>query len=752
MEKMMNTCIIHNDEEFDSNREWLSNLENREYIVMDFRENLDNTSQLEKKIGKLQIDNDNIILCKILRKSIWVEIKQEKDYEFFFRFFLKNNQIKEEFKNSEFWFYIFMDAIEEEKSVDEQRLYYYFLIANQYISQKFNFKVIFPQKKYLGKEEQHWNQSNYYRMCCYSMIQFFEKHHNGSVKIQKKEQGIKKGNINKIGKILPVFSINNDSLKILQKPIDRVTWERIKNISMSKGRIRYDTLEDALCILCGRYLYKKEEKLGATLSRIRKLTFCSENFFELVEGIPFIALLIFAEFDYFSRVEMLEIYKQRTQRNVMREKDFLEDYQSKQSYKDYIIHTEMIEEGMNNKSLLTRCSMYQLGINIAENESLGMPYELFVEKVFEDYNLHTQVVTEVYEAVTIAEGILQLADNVVKHANKGLMSMRIHCMDDKSIVQERYPTFFKDDIQQKYFLEVNISDLSGTDIAQRFKDKNAEFREELSDEKKQVFDNFNLKSFFAPELKEQDLWDEFYQDSRNIVNHYGLQIFDSIIQSKGGFFVVTSKEESYPKNESRIMLPGTSYSILLPLDNRITEDKNIYDSMLAYDIQNYLERKNEKIRQDLDFSDRGKISIEEKSKYYDIVCNKIKQVMDVNRIGVINMDKEVNLECVVKGVLLYIFQEKEKNMDTEIQIAFINCKTYQIVEIVRLISLSYNKVGENVKMKGIQIYIRGKNIGEEIIFFGNTLAEVGNNIMKMACMRGVLYDNFHAVDMLLKRK
>ena len=758
----MDTYIIYDNEDLVIYNNQLMNLENRACVVMDFRGNSRDTTPLEKELKRLQSKNKNIILCRILSDSIWIEIKQEEDYRFFFQYFLKNNQIKKEYKKSQFWFYIYMDKREADQSVDEQRLFYYFLIANQYGVNRFNFKVIFPQTMRSRKEQIEWNHSNYYRTCCYSMIQFFEMNHKGIVRIQNGgEQVITKGDINKIGKILPVFSINSESLRILQKPIDKIIWKKIKDIGRLNGKTTYDTLEDALCILCGRYLFK-EQKSGKALSRIRKLTFQSEQFYELIEGIPLIALLIFAEFDYFSRVEMFEIYKKKTGRDTLRVKDFLDDYQSKQTYQDYIIHTDMVSEGMNNKSLLTRCSMHQQGIsiekicmNMAKAEKSDISYEPYVEEVFRTYNLHTQVVTEVYEAVTIAEGILQLTDNVVKHANKGLMSMRIHCMDDKSIVAARYPSYFvnkKNHIEQKYYLEVNISDLSGTNIAQQFKVNNSAFGNRLSDEKKQIFDNFRLKSFFAPEAEESALWETFYQDSRNIVNHYGLQIFDSIIQSKGGFFVVASEEQCYPENETKLLLPGTSYSILLPLDNRISEDKNIYDSMLAYDIQSYLESSPLKTKQELIFSNKKKMNIGEKSQYYEEVCTKIKEKMDDNCIGIINMENEINLECVVKGMLLYIFQEKEKDEEKEIEIAFVNCKTYQIVEIVRLISLSYNKMGENNKMQGIQIYIKGKNIGEEIIFFGNTLAEAGNNIMKMACMRGVLYDNFHAVDMLLKRK
>ena len=91
----------------------------------------------------------------------------------------------------------------------------------------------------------------------------------------------------------------------------------------------------------------------------------------------------------------------------------------------------------------------------------------------------------------------------------------------------------------------------------------------------------------------------------------------------------------------------------------------------------------------------------------------------------------------------------DKNM---LLLALLNCEAYQILEIVRIISLYYDKQGTNRRMSNTQIYIRGKKAGEEVLFFGEKLSDVIQNITKSACIRGIMYENIDTIDYLLKRE
>lgn len=734
-------------------------------IILDFRGNDLNRDDLEKKAHKLQRYSNEILLCKIdFQYNVWIEIYQERDYFVFFNEFMENGEIKSEYKRSKFVFYVYLDSKDGKQSVDEQKLYFYFLIANRYGKDNFNLKACFSKRDISSAEDIRWINSNYHRICTYSLIQLMVSEINAKIRVGNEEEKLKLENAKYIGKILPPFLINESSYIELAKPVNSQRWEKIqkpRNMVYKKEM----NLEDVLITLCSRYLFNNKEG-GKAFGNIREKTFKSPQFFKLIEGIPVIALLIFAEFDFYSRLEMLREYKKLSNKSRIMVSDLLDDYQSKQKYEDYCVHMNMVKQGMNIRSMLTKDisqdtarAFEEIDKDLEKNDENRDKYE---EELYQTYGLHVQIVTEVYEAVTISEGILQLIDNVVLHAYQGIMSMRIHSLDDKTVLRERYPSYFlmrENRMQTRYFLEVRVSDLSGSNIADKFKLKYQDFGSGLTESDKEIFDKFSLASFFNPSEAEEKIWKLFYKDSQNVVNHYGLQIFDSIIRSKDGYFSVTSGEEIYRsgkgiegKDELILSCPGTSYTILLPLDDRSSEDKNIYDSMLAYDIKYYLEDINHKEICIFDFSDMKRPNDRDRIVFYDSVCSRIRERMKENLIDVVDVDRVVYLEGVVKGILLYLFQEKEKNKEKKIEIAFINCKSYQIVEIVRLISLSYDKAGTNDKMQKVQIYIRGKNIGEEIIFFGNTLTEVGNNIMKLACMRGVLYDNFQAVNTLLKRR
>lgn len=740
----------------------------RTTLLLDFRNVKINTNIIEKKSANLQRKIPNIQLCKIdSRSNVWIEIRNEQDYIIFFQEFLKSGELKTEYEASKFTFYIYLENANKQQSADEQRLYIYYLIANRYKNNRFELIVFLLKENERREDDKKWLDENYYRLCTYSSIQTLCCGLKGVVRIGKKKEEYLLKKQDYVGKISPVFTIDPDSLLELSKPITEELWAKIQILD----NVTINSIEGVLETLCNRYLFRGLD-MPKQLYNIRDKTFHSPEFFKAIKGIPMIALLIFAEMDYYSRIEMMNEYQRCIGARHIRMGDLLDDYQSQQDYKGYNKHMNMVEEGMNIKSMLTKLQNRdsERGFsdicedikNNAENKKACEKYE---EELYKTYGLHTHIVTEIYEAVSITEGLLQLIDNMVIHAGGGVMSMRIHCKNDKSVLKERYLSYFlrrDHKLQTKYFLEVRISDLSGSDIADKFKSNYADFRNELSEEEKVVFDRFSLNSFFNPNDEEQQVWDIFYNNSQNVVNHYGLQIFESIIRSKDGYFTVTSGDEVYSSEKSileqemlSLSYPGTSYTILMPFDNKVAEDKNIYDSMLAYDVCNYLKGDN-KIRQNpLDFGDMiGPVfTAQKKREFYEKVCKKVQdEIKGDDNIIVVNMNNVSNLEGIVKGIMLYLFREKEKKPQKKIYIAFVNCKTYQIVEIVRLVSLSYDKVGRNSKMKNVQIYIRGKNIGEEIIFFGNTLTEVGNNIMKLACMRGALFDNSQAVYTLLKRK
>lgn len=306
-----------------------------------------------------------------------------------------------------------------------------------------------------------------------------------------------------------------------------------------------------------------------------------------------------------------------------------------------------------------------------------------------------------------------------------------------------------------------IQDLSGSNIPLKFKDNNQEFIEENLHEFGEYYsqwedvlpNTFSLKSFFRPQNEETKFWNIFFSLGDKAVNHYGLQIFDSIISSKSGYFEVISGTEKYDnqsgKLESVASKEGTKYTILWPLNNGISHDNNIYDSMFGYDLKKYVYEKRLQREIDLGWQEESL----PREEYIELTKKNFEEADsdETEKIFVIDMQKVNALENFLKGMLLFIFQKKRFMVGSEVMLfALLNCKTYQIIDIVRIITLYYDKQGKNLRMEDVQIYIRGNKVGEEILLFGKELSEVKNNIAKSACMRGTMYENLQTIDRILK--
>lgn len=711
------------------------------------------------------------------RSIIQIDIYREQDYKCFFDKYVNGKTLKPEFANSLFRFRIYPSRSGQEQFADEQLLFFYFLIANCYGKNHFELEVYLDQF-FSDTLEKSVQKGDYYRFLNFLLIQKRIEGLSNKIfinnevqKLEFRENTRDELNID-IGKIFPAMTINCETYKILQTPINEALWEKIQNgNSIHSG----SQLLDMLIQLCRRYLFicPGESKLYRS---IRCNTFRLPDFYKLIDGIPIFTLVLFSEVDFYSRRDMLaELRKRITGKITL--KELLDDYQEEQSYEKYQAHVALMKEGINNKSLLLHrndvedekydeiCKAIDDTADLREKNKL-------TNKLHKNYGLHPQVVAEMYEAISISEGLFQLMDNIVMHAGCGILSIRMHDVSSNTPLMNRYPVYFsrynslmEDDcreplINAKYYLEVRIGDISGTNVSDKFRENNQEFGNSLLGSEKTVYENFDLSAFFNPLEKEKVIWDKFYSQSRNIVNHYGLQIFDSILHSKEGYFQVISGHQQYQNIHEKediissevFKYPGTAYTILLPMHNRVSEDKNIYDSMLLFGADESLNQLSKVSCSIFDFVEMMRPEAEKRAEFYESVHQKIvKDAKDDNLI-VIDMDTVNYLEGIVKGVLSYLFSEECQNQKESIFIAFINCRTYQIIEIVRLISLSYDKVGINRKMEKVQIYIRGKEIGEEILFYGNTLSDVGKNIMKLACMRGILYDNYQTVDALLNRR
>lgn len=725
--------------------------------------------------------------------ALQLSIRTVRDYSLFFSQCISDGLLKPEYHGSTFLFYVHLEIAEKQK-VDEQLFFYPYLIANQFEAQA-QFSVIANVNQ---TYQEFISSPDFFRLKTYLMLQLTTSPII-SIQIQSNDGIVRSWPstaVKGLQNLIPLFTVNGNLLSFLQQPITESNWEKILNAS----EFRSSRGEDIIYYLCHRFLFDKI-KNETCLSRLRTVTFRLQDFYNAIQGIPLLALLIFSVFDYQYRTDLAARYKMeiKSEKDIsvqLSPFDFLNELQDIQKYAHYQAHRKLQQSSLDNKTLLNLGNyvLHRVRTGKARDASkvvalrdkeTGIGQKEFLDELEKgELNrhlaLHPQLVGELYEAIMITEGLLQLLENTVFHAGKwdaqkrcqsqgkGLLSIHIHhCdlsggrkngVDDQADMEKNYPSYMEqqkrsgpEPQQSRYYLEIKIADLSTTDIAQKFKDNRRSFIEKSP--LKDVFSNFQLKSFFAPTSEENQAWENFYQESAHVVNHYGLQIFNSIVRSKNGFFYVTSQKFYYNSQTDEETLPytpfitGTSYAILLPLHASYTNDKNIYDSMLGYDMANALCSPPKTYWYDAFPSIPQFITAPHIKENYISQLHRHLDQAPTDSIRVIDVSNLDSIECAIKGLILYIYNHQQ----TPAYFALINCKAHEIVNIVRLISLFYNRQAENRNMGQVQIYIRGKNVGEELLLFGEKLPEVENNIAKIACMRGILYENYKVLHDIFRR-
>lgn len=244
-------------------------------------------------------------------------------------------------------------------------------------------------------------------------------------------------------------------------------------------------------------------------------------------------------------------------------------------------NSPQFKECIQEMSLLSFYIFCLFEYNSAANKGKILPYE-------DDIILLSQIALKMRD---IGDGFFQLMQNTVEHSefSTGYFYFRIHEAVDNNYLENKYKKYVetqKDNTD--FFLEMQLIDYSTLDVPNKFvhnmknraaeivDDDDKEKYSELIGEGRQI----NLSTFFRPNEEETKFWDKYYQISDNIVHHYGLQLFDSVIDSNNGCFLAISTPEYQIQNVNQNFycsfetlenpaesyhIPGTQYSALLPL-------------------------------------------------------------------------------------------------------------------------------------------------------------------------------------------
>jgi hypothetical protein len=392
---------------------------------------------------------------------------------------------------------------------------------------------------------------------------------------------------------------------------------------------------------------------------------------------------------------------------------------------------------------------------------------------------HPFVVSAMIEACVIAEGVLQLAENIVKHAgsanrtydkkhkgihHKGIGLLSIHLRNlevDKDLLQKRYKEYMKGR-DEKFFFEIVISDLSDSNIPQMFRNIHNN-DDHTSDIDPTIFDGLTLGSFFSPEEYDcETFWEKFYKKPENAVKHFGLEIFLSVVKSKDGFFSCMSGKDSYtyPRNidiafDNREV--GTTYNILLPISAKYITGGTVRESNLEYSLTQYVG----KVFKPIDplngflwetYHNDSEEQIKALKRTFDKCSIGRDQLMVCRVDEYIKKTKCFNIERLVKAALWHLYDKHDSEPVGPHRLAIVGFSDFEFFEIVRIIALYYNKHGENNNMEQNELYLHGKNIGSEIVIFGKDLAMIRNRITKSVALSGVAPKYIEAIQSLLTRK
>lgn len=205
----------------------------------------------------------------------------------------------------------------------------------------------------------------------------------------------------------------------------------------------------------------------------------------------------------------------------------------------------------------------------------------------------------------------QLIDNVIFHSESkvGTLSVRFHSKRN-AYMTTRYGL----EVRDIPYLEVQITDYAGVNHSGNLA---LNFINNIEDpEMRQWFTRLQPIDFFAEECGGQErkaeikrAFCEYYSHSQNIGRHYGLKIFRSIIQKNQGRFAFYSHNshkieagESQGFTENNVgslfaqCMPGTSYALLFPLEERVI---SLTRALVSID-------KNEKLNMEVQYACRDK--------------------------------------------------------------------------------------------------------------------------------------------------
>lgn len=594
---------------------------------------------------------------------------------------------------------------------------------------------------------------------------------------------------NKIGEVnffrrTPLLLINKSMYEFLSTRISEITAQYEEDNFFS-DEMRRKVLEDdentsrVLVKLCLNNLIGEVDKGTKVFSEQRRKYFQETEFYQMVKDMPFLACFIFSISMRAQNIDIIEkkkdeIRKERGIKQVrITESMFHELFPCEadieadifnawdisdgilQLLENIVVHAGIKkEEGAvwdNGEGIF---SMYLQTNDVGESEKeFNEESELYKEytQYFRGY-INEYKDGEYDEKFELGKSQRELLEKLQKG----------YYVDGKYI--ENYEKVRK--IVQKrrgerkniqYFLKIEIADYSGRNMCDVFRE-NLKLRAYPNREN---FNDITVRSFFDPaknirkngkNINEIEIWDTYYKGN-NSIQHYGLQIFLSIISDNQGSFTVRSigrngaldvYSNTGEKNHKINVLPGTSYDILLPMNN-FSKNREAQNTFLNADINykflklDFLKPTKESkdiIKEFFELLNNIEINIQDKRSVIEGLKRKLEEIEDRERVLVFDYNKieeDIQFEIFIKTLIW--FSADLNNRNSYNNIAIINCNTNSFVRFIRYFFIYYDKNGNCEWMENKQFYLCGVDSAEEFIISGKNIQEMIGRVEKLAFSR-----------------
>lgn len=399
---------------------------------------------------------------------------------------------------------------------------------------------------------------------------------------------------------------------------------------------------------------------------------------------------------------------------------------------------------------------------ISHTSVLGLCYFLsYLHTVIRDETFSInpfEIAQLLLQSEDFAIGTIQLLENALKHSDGGYFCYRIHRSNNKTTYLQNNYNIKYNKKTAPFYLEILISDFNEHyNIPQKFIQNLKERLASNNNVRPELIDSFNkalkLKDFFDPSDVCKKLWQTYYEDTANVALHYGLNIFEQIIKSSAGKFILTSSNNvrlskneiyGYTLDNSIVLpahIPGTQYKIILPIQiiNPLQQSTGLKIQLDIKQLKNNWKQRtvkfvkseshdSESSKYDIPFSSFKSNATEYKDaatrKLLKIIKEKVKNT-DKNTIIIFNVEEfssSLQSEVFSKALICLLGElPLEKT-------AIINASHQFMSTFIRVFGLLYYKTHTHTFLSNSEVYIcshfdHDSENNVEVLFKGNGIAE-----------------------------